>query len=110
MGMWRLLDNEDGIQSWHYYDDVEKKTIIKQTQDAQPLLDINQRTRSDQTTGWKGSMHHVASIPRIVYEQMMTEIGYDYKQPMTQDEKTKFAQMLSSRDYLKLRTKEGRLA
>lgn len=108
MGQWRLLDNEDGIKTWHMLDDG--KTIIKTTQDTQPLLDINQRTRNDQTSGWKGDLHHVASIPYVVYEQIMREIGYDFKQPLTQDQKTKFARMLSSRDYLKLRTKEGRLA
>ena len=108
MSDWRLLDNEDGVASWHKVEDG--KTIIKTSQDVDPLLDINQRARSNQTSGWKGDLHHVASIPNVVYEQMMRELGHDWRQPMDADTKVKFARLLSSGDYLKLRTKEGRLA
>lgn len=108
MGDFRLLDNIDGVKTFHKIEDG--KTIIKTVQDVEPLLDINQRTRNNQTSGWKGDMHHVASIPFVVYEQIMREIGYDWKQPLNADQKIKFARLLSSRDWAKLRTKEGRLA
>lgn len=108
MGDFRLLDNIDGVKTYHALDNG--KTIIKTAQDVDPLLDINQEARSNQSRGWKGDMHHVASIPFVVYEQMLREIGYNWKQPMNKEEKHKLMIMLSSRDWAKLRTKEGRLA
>lgn len=112
MGQWRLLDNVDGVKSYHYYDDKGKKTIIKTEQDVQPLFDMNTYARNNAERGWKGDMHHVASIPFVVYEQLMREIGYDYKTggKMTEEQKVKFMRLLSSREYYKTRTKEGRLA
>ena len=108
MSDWRLLDNIDGVQSWHKLEDG--KTIIKTTQDVQPIFDLNQEARSNQSTGWKGDMHHVASIPLNVYNQILKSLGHDWKQPMTPEVKIKLYKLLSSSEYNKLRTKEGRLA
>ena len=108
MGDWRLLDNEDGVKSWHKLEDG--KTIIKTTQDVQPIFDLNQTARSNQTSGWKGDMHEVAAIPFVVYTQILKSLGHDWKQPITPEIKVKLYKLLSSSEYAKLRTKEGRLA
>ena len=108
MSDWRLIDNIDGVQSYHKLEDG--KTIIKKVQDVQSIFDSNQLARSNQTSGWKGDMIPVAEIPLIVYEEMLKKCGHDWSQPMQPETKIKFFKLLSSSEYYKLRTKEGRLA
>ena len=108
MSDWRLIDNIDGIQSYHKLEDG--KTIIKKVQDVQSIFDSNQIARSNQSSGWKGDWHEVAEIPSNIYEEMLKKCGHDWSMPIQPETKIKFYKMLSSSEYSKLRTKEGRLA
>lgn len=100
----RLIYSEDGISTFHYYDHDAKKTIIEQTEDVESLLSINQRRMNDSATGWKGDMHHIASIPRTLYEQWWREFGGN---PMNPENRPRLMQKLRDRDFAKLRTKAG---
>ncbi len=46
---------------------------IYEEQDIEPVLDMNQRLRNntDERHGWKGDMHRVASIPLVVYDELL---------------------------------------
>lgn len=100
----RLLYSEDGISTYHYYDHAEKKTIIQQTEDVESLLSVNQRKKNDSGTGWKGDMHHIASIPRTLYEKWWREFGGN---PMSPENRPRLMAKLRDRDFQRLRTKEG---
>jgi len=102
----RLLDLDDGVATFHYFDEATKKTIIQTSQDVEPLLDINQRKLNDSDKSWKGDFHHVASIPVIVWEQWWHELGSN---PGLKENRQWLAAKLNSKDWCKLRTKEGRI-
>ena len=104
MSDWRLLDNIDGVKSWHKLEDG--KTIIKTTQDVSSILDANQAARSNQSTNWKGDWHEVAEIPNLIWGNWYRELGSD---PMAKENRAWLIAKLNSRDWCKLRTKEGRL-
>lgn len=106
MGKKRLLYSEDGVSTYHYYDHGEKKTIIQQVEDVEPLLDVNKRKASDSGRGWKGDMHHIASIPRVLYEQWWREFGGN---PMSPENRPRLMQKLRDPEFRYLRTKEGRI-
>lgn len=100
----RLLDRIDGISTFHRVEDG--KTIIRTSQDVQPLFDSNQSKLNAAGKGWKGDMHHVASIPLVIYESWWKEFGGD---PMSPEHKAKTMAKLNNRDWCKVRTKEGRI-
>lgn len=88
------------------YDEENDKTIIQTVQDVEPLLDINKRALANSDSSWKGDMHHVASIPRVVWESWWAEFGGD---PMLPENQPKLMAKLNNKDWCKLRTKTGRL-
>lgn len=102
----RLLDVTDGIAQYHMYDEANDKTIIQTVQDVEPLLDINKRALANSDPGWQGDFHHVASIPLVVVEQWWAELGSD---PFSEENRTWLIARLNSKDWCKLRTKEGRI-
>ena len=102
----RLLDYEDGVATYHLYDEENDKTVIQTVQDVEPLLDINKRALENSDPRWKGDMHHVASIPLVVYEAWWREFGGD---PMSEEHLPKTIAKLNNKDWCKLRTKEGRI-
>ena len=94
----------DGLQEWHKLEDG--KTLIKTTQDVQSILDANQSARSNQTSNWKGDWHSVAEIPTLIWGDWHREFGGD---PMAKENRMRLIAKLNSRDWCKLRTKEGNL-
>tara|TARA_R110000822_G_scaffold259885_1_gene384933 strand:+ start:1658 stop:1978 length:321 start_codon:yes stop_codon:yes gene_type:complete len=102
----RLLDRIDGISTFHRLDELTGKTIIRTSQDVEPLLNSNQSKFNEAERGWKGDMHHVASIPKVVYDAWWKEFGGD---PMASENKARTLAKLNNSDWAKLRTKEGRI-
>ena len=100
----RLLDYENGVAQYHSVEDG--KSIIQTVQDVEPLLDINKRSLANSDKGWQGDMHHVASIPLVIWEQWWQEFGSD---PMSKENQPKLFAKLNNKDWCKLRVKEGRL-
>lgn len=93
-GMMQFVGNEGG------------KTIVKCVQDVEPVLDQNQRLRSNQESGWRGEMHHVASIPKIIIDQWWKELGDN---PLHRRNRKWFVAKLNNTDFSKFRTKDGRI-
>lgn len=76
-------------------------TIVAQTrQDIEPILEENQALRNSRS-GFKGDMHHVASIPLVVYEKL-------WKEGIAQDE-DRLRDWLNNSDNKMFRTHPGQL-
>ena len=104
MSDWRLLDVENGVASYHKLEDG--KTLIKSVQDTQSITDINQRMKNEADKGWKGDIHHVASIPKVVWNMWWKELGGN---PMAKENRKWLIARLNNKDWAKVRTKEGNL-
>jgi hypothetical protein len=96
------FDPVTGVSTTMAIDDG--KTIIKTSQDVEPILDRNQQLLSNQQSGWRGDMHHVASIPIVIMEQWWRELGDN---PMLPRNRAWLVAKLNNSDWLKLRTKDG---
>lgn len=88
------------------YDEENNKTIIETVQDVEPLLNWTQKALSNSDQGWKGDWHHVAAIPLVVIEEWWREFGGD---PFSEEHKAKTIAKINSRDWCKVRTKEGKI-
>jgi len=51
--------------TFHYHEDGG--ISFEKTQDAEAMLEMNKEIFNSAPEGWKGDMHHVASIPAHVY-------------------------------------------
>jgi hypothetical protein len=104
--MGEIIDVRGDVIESYEYDEIEKKSVIKTTQDVEPYLDQNQVERNSQSSGWKGDLHKVATVPLIMIEKWSKELGCNIL-----EKKNRHLLMLklNDRDYSKLRTKEGRL-
>ena len=100
----RLIDCIDGVSTFHRVEDG--KTILRTSQDVEPLLDINKRALENSDPNWKGDMHHVASVPLVVWESWWKEFGGD---PMSKENQPRLFAKLNNKDWCKLRTKQGRI-
>lgn len=105
--MSRLLDYDPttGITQ-HYSKSSDGQITIKSTQDVDPFLKDNAEVRSTQESGWKGDFHEVASIPTIVWEMWWKELGSN---PGAKANRPWLIAKLNNNEFLKLRTKEGRM-
>lgn len=54
--------------TWH--DQEDGGAVVKMEQDIEPVLEMNKEERKE-TEGFDGEMVKVASIPNIVYEELM---------------------------------------
>ena len=102
----RLLSHDrfSGITRTFHYDEMTKQSTIKVVQDVHEHLQDNTKMRNAQAKGWKGSFHHVARVPLVIIEQWWKELGSD---PLSKENKQWLIARLNSRDWCKLRTKEG---
>ena len=108
----RLLNHspDTGISEWFVYDDADDTITLELTQ---PTVadDLNARefnTSSDYgPSRWKGEWHKVASIPLVEYVRLQRE-GVIAPDGEIRDDR-KMLSVLNDRDYLKFRTKPGRV-
>lgn len=101
-----LVDRHGDMIETIKLSDDGKKVVKQLSQDVQPYFEANARERIDNTGGWKGDFHKVASIPLVVFEQMNKEAGCNL---LKHENRDKLIALLNSSDYLKTRTKEGRI-
>lgn len=106
MSDWQFFSEEDGVKTYYQYDASEGKNVFKTVQDVEPLLDLNRRALNQESGNWKGDMHHVASIPAVLYMEWWREFGGN---PMLPENKPKLMRKLMDRDFSKLRVKSGSL-
>ena len=112
--MSRLLDVDrfTGIVETFKKDEITGKVYVKKHQDVESLLDLNAADRSNTNKSFRGDMHKVASIPLIFIDQWREELkamGATNVNPLARENKPFFIAKLNSRDWAKLRTKEGRI-
>ena len=106
----RDIDEQTGIIETFSQDKMTGKIHIKKEQDANPFLMANQHEFNNQSTGFKGNWHKMASIPPIVLEIWREEMkakGVDNPNPLAQCNRKFLLGKLNSPDWNKLRTKQG---
>ena len=101
-----LIDNHGDVKTFTQYDENANKMIQRRVQDVDPYFKSNARARATDTGGWKGDMHHVASIPLVVFEDMCRVAGCDL---LKKENHSRFVAMLNDPDWMKVRTKAGRI-
>lgn len=104
----RDLDYQTGILE--SYSVVDNKVKVHKTQDVNPFLNSNKQEMNNQTGGFKGDMHKMASIPPIVLEMWREEMkakGYSCCNPLSLENRKYLLAKLNSPDWNFLRTKQG---
>lgn len=104
--MKKLLDWDGEVAEYFHYDQATDRTTIEVVQDVSACLKRNEDKRSLADTSWKGDLHEVASIPRVVVEQWFRELGAN---PFARENRRWLIAKLNSNEFAKLRTKEGRI-
>jgi len=102
----RILDQYDGITEYYSKDPMTGKITIRTSQDVAPVLKSNQQAREIESGNWKGDLHHVASIPKILWTQWWKELGGD---PFSKENRPRLMKLLNDGDFSKLRVKTGRI-
>lgn len=103
-------DPYSGITEAFYKDPITGKISINKSKDLTNHFNQNATERNNAGTGWKESFHKVASIDTIVIEMWYNELraaGYSNPNPLAAVNKSWLIAKLNSRDFRKLRTKEG---
>lgn len=80
--------------------DDDGNVTAQTLQDIEPILEENLMLRNERS-GFKGDQHHVASIPLVVYEQLL-------KEGIAQDE-ARFKAWLNDSDNKMFRTHPGKV-
>lgn len=91
---------------------IDGKTIIKQSQDIEAVLNDNAIKRNQAQSGWKGDMHHVASIPMImvsIWNKELKDKGADNTNCLSKENEPFFMGKITDYNYSKFRIKEGRI-
>ncbi len=110
MAIFKDYDPSTGITETFYQEEVGGIIKVNKSQDTQALTDNNQREKLEAGTGWKESFHKVASIPLVVidiWREELKAMGGRDPNPLAASNKQWFIAKLNSRDFQKLRTKEG---
>ncbi len=97
------------IQTQFNYDHNEDKVVLKNTQDVQPILEMNKKEMAgDSPYGLQNnpSMRKVASIPLVIIEKWKRELGIDI---MDKNDMPKIKKLLNDPEYRWLRTHESNL-
>jgi hypothetical protein len=101
------VDHLTGIVETFHKEDG--KIHVRKTQEVGEMLTANKRDRSESSTGWKGDLHKVASIPMNVIYKWREELkrkGLD-PNPLAKTNKPFLIAKLNDPDWKYLRTKDG---
>lgn len=100
----RLIERDEftGVETWFHYDEADDSILLEtKSADLTPLLERNKALLNDAGSGWKGDMHHVATLPlTLVHELQRKGILDDAKA---------FKKWLADPDNRFFRTKAGAL-
>ena len=111
--MTKIVDYDPytGVTETFHKDPMSGVIKIHQSKDLGPLLKQNAIERNSASSGFKGeTFHKVASVDMIVIDMWRQELkakGHDNYDPLAKENKLWLMAKLNSRDYRKLRTKEG---
>lgn len=110
--MTKIVDYDayTGITETYYKDPMSNEIKVNKSKDLTLDFNINTIERNSAKTGWKESFHKVASVHPIVIEMWYNELraaGYPNPNPLAKENKMWLIAKLNSRDFQKLRTKEG---
>lgn len=100
----RLIDVDPltGDETWFHFDHADETfTLEQRAPDLAPILEHNRRLFNEAGSGWKGDMHHVATIPLTLLHQL--------KQRGVLDDAKSFKKWLADPDNRFFRTKAGAL-
>ncbi len=103
--MGKLLGVENGVVET-FHKNADGTFTIQKSQDVEGILKDNAIDKNASSSGWKGDMHKVASVPMVIVEQWWKELGSD---PFHKKNRKWLIAKLNSSEWSKLRTKEGRL-
>jgi hypothetical protein len=105
-------DPTTGITETFVKDAVTGEIKVNHSQDVDPVFINNARDRNAASSDWKGDFHKVASVPLIVVQMWREELkasGAANVNPLAKENKSWLIAKLNSRDFLKLRTKDGHI-
>ena len=108
----RLFDVDKHSGIIETFTQAEGKNIIRKHQDTRAIFNANQAELNGQTSGWKGDMHKVASIPLIIIDQWREEMkakGYHNCDPLHNENRTFLIAKINSAEWAGLRTKQGQI-
>lgn len=97
----RLFDEDPitGVRRLFHFDNVTEEVTIETQHDVEPILEFAKRNFNDRDNGWKGDLHHVASIPLPLY--------FDLKREGKVDDEQYMKRWLNDPDNRLFRTKPG---
>ena len=105
------IDKTSGIIET--FSQVNGKNIIRKHQNTDKIIQANMQDLKQHTSsGWKGDMHKVASIPLIVIDMWREELKACHAQclnPLSETNRPFLIRKINSAAWSKLRTKEGRV-
>ena len=101
------IDEVNSIETTADYDEMADRLIVKRVQDVEPILERNKRLQADHD-GFTPSrnMKWVGSIPNIIIEKWMRELGIDV---FNKDHRPAVARLLNDPEWRWLRTSPGRV-
>lgn len=78
----RLLDVDPltRIRRQFRYDNTDETFVVQTTQDVEPTIELTKAfyNATDERAPWKGDLHKVASIPLVVWADLVRKgIAYD---------------------------------
>ena len=78
----RLIDIDplSGMKTWHDYDAATETTIIRYTDDVEPVLDACKRD-ANHADKKLGEMAHVASVPPSIQMEWFAKFGVEMWNP-----------------------------
>lgn len=108
--MKRLIDIDplSGSKVFHEYDHMEKRTIITEEHDVEPLLKLNKAQYNDEgfkKKGMKAEFLKVASIPPSIQMKWKQEHGVDI---YNKDHTKAIMKLLNDPEYRYLRSASGK--
>jgi hypothetical protein len=102
-------DAYNGMTETFVKDNMTGEIKINKSQDVSGLFANNLEQRN-KSRGWQGDWHKVASIPEVVVIAWREELkakGYNNPDPLAKENNVWLMAKLNSKDFIKLRTKEG---
>jgi hypothetical protein len=99
------IDPLTGAVETFYFDHSGDTFTIERREDVEPLLETAKFLQNTNDSGWKGDLHHVASIPLTILPEL-EKLGIMDCAGRVLDEK-KFRQWINARENRAFRTKLG---
>ena len=114
-------DPETGVVEWHHHDPMSGEWAIETVQDCTPIIELNKAEQRHYGGGAMGMNEgfrigakegwmRVGRIPNVIIDKWRREYGVDvFKWGRCEWTTRKIKQMLNSREWMYLRSNEGRI-